>query len=390
MAGTEYRSGLIVDMRLLFVVNSPAFFLSHRLPVALAARRSGYEVHVATAPGKAVTEIIGQGLVHHAIPISRSGIQPLGELNTFWNLWRLLGRVRPDILHLVTIKPVLYGGIAARFLRVPGVVAAISGLGTVFINDGVKVRLLRWLIKPLYRLALSQKNSRIIFQNPDDQAVVTRMGAVRSDRAVLIRGSGVDLSEYPVRPEPMGTPVVVFASRLLKDKGIREFVEAARLLRSRNVRVRFRVIGSPDPHNPASVTEQDIIAWRDEGMVEFLGYRTDIPQLFSQSNLVVLPSYYGEGLPKVLIEAAASGRAVITTNHPGCRDAIEPGKTGLLVPVRDADALADAIQHLVENPALRQKMGRAGRALAEREFSIEKVIAAHLEIYRQVTRREGA
>lgn len=373
-------------MRLLFVVNCPAFFLSHRLPLALAAQRSGYEVHVGTAPGEAVAGIIEQGLVHHAIPISRSGIHPLGELNTFWNLWRLMRRVRPDITHLVTIKPVLYGGIAARLAHVPGVVAAISGLGTVFISNGARARVLRWLINPLYRLALSRENSRIIFQNPDDQAVLTRMRAVRPDQAMMIRGSGVNLSQYPVQPEPDGIPVVAFASRLLTDKGIREFVAAAKLLNSRNVQANFWVIGSPDVQNRASVSNEDVATWKEDGFIEYLGYRADVPKLLYQTHIVVLPSYR-EGLPRVLIEAAASGRAVVTTDVPGCRDAIEPGKTGLLVPVRDVTALADAIQRLIDDSELRQKMGKAGRRLAEREFSLEKVTDAHLEIYRQVSQK---
>lgn len=373
----------------LFVVNAPEFFLSHRLPIAVAAKNAGYDVHVATGPGSGCENITEHGFTYHELPLTRSGKSPWRELSSFVAILSLFRRLRPAVVHLVTIKPVLYGGLAARFTRVPAMVAAISGLGTVFVEKPRGGQLLRNAVGLVYRQALRHSNSAVIFQNPDDQAVLTRMGAVRVDQAVMIRGSGVDLSQYPVKPEPGGMPVVAFASRLLKDKGIREFVEAAKLLRSRNVRARFWVIGSPDPHNPASVIEQEVMAWREEGIVEFLGYRTDIPQLFSQSNLVVLPSYYGEGLPKVLIEAAACGRAVVTTDHPGCRDAIEPEKSGLLVPVRDAVALADAIQKLLEEPDLRQRLGRAGRALAEREFSIKKVADAHLEIYRQVLQKVG-
>lgn len=371
-------------MRLLFVVNCPAFFISHRLPLALAARDSGYEVHVATAAGDAVEKIVEQGLTHHAIPLSRSGLHPLSELGSFWSMWRLMRKIRPNIVHLVTIKPVLYGGIAARLARVPGVVAAISGLGTVFIRDDLKARVLRWFIKPLYRVALKTDNSRVIFQNPDDQAVLARMGAVRLDHSFMIRGSGVDLQQYTMIPEPEGIPVVAFASRLLKDKGILEFIAAAKILSVRNVRARFWVIGSPDAQNRASVTDEDVAAWKEEGSIEYLGYRADVPELLSRVHILVLPSYR-EGLPKVLVEAAASGRAVIASDVAGCRDAIEPGKSGLLVPVRDAVALADAIQLLVEDPGLRKNMGKAGRELAEREFSIMQVIAAHLEIYRQVS-----
>lgn len=371
-------------MRLLFVVNCPAFFLSHRLPIALAARQSGYEVHVATAAGQAVDRIISEGLVHHVIPVSRSGLHPLEEIRSLHAMWGLMRQLRPTILHLVTIKPVLYGGLAARLARVPGVVSAISGLGTVFIARGLRARVFRAGIRLLYRLALGHANIRVIFQNPDDRATLIRAGAVRPGRAVFIRGSGVRLEDYPMLPEPEGTPVVAFAARLLRDKGVVEFVEAAKLLRRRGLKARFLLIGSPDPDNPSTVSQATLSDWAREGVVELLGYRSDIADLFASANIVCLPSYYGEGLPKVLIEAAACGRAVVTTDHPGCRDAIEPGVTGLTVPVRDAAALAEAIRELLGDPDRRKQMGQAGRQLAEREFSIDKVVAAHLRIYEEL------
>lgn len=376
-------------MRLLFVVNAPEFFLSHRLPIALEARREGFDVHVATGPGDAVQRLKAMGFAHHLIPLSRSGKHPVREVRSLWSLYRLMRRIRPDIVHLVTIKPVLYGGIAARLARVPGVVAAISGLGSVFIAQGFKARLLRGVVKGLYRFALGHGNLRVIFQNPDDRAALLEIGALRREQAVLIRGSGVALAEYPVRPEPEGVPVVAFAARLLRAKGVGEFVEAARRLKARGVEARFRVIGAPDPGNPATISDAELAAWRAEGVVELLGHRPDIPALFAEANVVTLPSYYGEGLPKVLIEAAACGRAVVTTDQPGCRDAIEPGVTGLLVPVRNPAALAEAIERLLQDSELRCAMGRAGRALAEREFAIEKVVSAHLEVYRALQNSEA-
>lgn len=374
--------------RLLFVVNIPEFFVSHRLPLALGAREAGFDVHVATGPGEA-GQITSLGFPHHIFPLSRSGKNALGELRSLWALFRLMRRLKPDLVHLVTIKPVLYGGVMARLARVPSVVAAISGLGTVFVGTSGKARRVRKAVEAWYRLALRHRNIRVIFQNPDDRAVLVGLGAVREAQTVLIRGSGVDLSACLLVPEPPGTPVVSFAARLLSDKGVGEFVEAARLLRARGVGARFWLIGASDPSNPSSASELDLETWRQEAVVEVLGHRTDVPLLFSQSHIVVLPSYYGEGLPKVLIEAAASGRAVVTTDHPGCRDAIEPNRTGLLVPVRDPVALADAIQVLVEDPALRQSMGAAGRALAEREFAIEHVMEAHLAVYRELLSTTG-
>lgn len=273
----------------------------------------------------------------------------------------------------------------ARVSGVPAIVAAISGLGTVFVDHDQTRSWMRRGVEWLYRLALGHANGRVIFQNPDDRATLIGMGAVRKDKTALIRGSGVSLSAYQMRPEPEGVPVVTFAARLLADKGVREFVEAARVLKERGVVAKFWLAGSPDPGNLTSITEKELSHWRKDGCVEALGYLSDVPDLLANSNIVVLPSYYGEGLPKVLIEAAASGRAVVTTDHPGCRDALEPGKSGILVPPRDVMALADAIQALIEDPEQRKRMGASGRALAEREFAIERVVDAHLLIYRELT-----
>lgn len=371
-------------MILLFFINIPEFFLSHRLPLAIAARNAGFTVHIATGPGKACREIAELGFEHHLLPISRSGRNPFAELRTLWEIYQLMRKIRPELVHLVTIKPVLYGGLMARLSGVPAVVAAISGLGTVFVDRDQGLSWMRNGVEWLYRIALGHPNAKVIFQNPDDRAALIGMGAVRKDKTVLIRGSGVSLAKYPMRPEPNGVPVVTFAARLLEDKGVREFVAAARILKERGVIARFWLAGSPDPGNLTSITEKKLSAWSEDGFVETLGYQSDIPNLFTNSNIVVLPSY-SEGLPKALIEAAACGRAVVTTDVPGCRDAIEPETTGLLVPVRDAEGLADAIQSLIEDPVRRKWMGASGRALAEREFTIETVVDAHLAIYRELT-----
>jgi len=340
---------------------------------------------VATADGTAVKNIKAAGLIHHTIPLSRSGRNPLHEVRTAFSLYRLFRKLRPDIVHLVTIKPVLYGGIAARAAKVPSIVAAISGLGTVFVAKGGRASFLRRMVLCLYRLALDHKNMRVIFQNPDDRHLLEALNVVRPADSVLIKGSGVDLTRYVTHPEPDGIPVVVFAARLLKDKGVAEFVTAARILRKKGVQARFLLAGDMDPDNPTSVCADALSAWSAEGIVEVVGYQADVAGFFAASNLVVLPSYR-EGLPKVLVEAAACGRAVVTTDCPGCRDAIVPDQTGLLVPARDAGALADAIEGLIENSTLRQLMGLAGREFAEREFGIEKIVDAHLAVYRELMR----
>ncbi len=366
--------------RLLFAVNNPAFFLSHRLPLALGAQRAGFEVHVATMDGASVPEILRHGLAHHVIPMSRSGKHPIQEMRSIYALWKLFRRVRPDVVHAVTIKPVLYGGIAARLAGVPAYVAAISGLGFIFTKPGQGVDFLRLAATALYRLALGHPNSRVIFQNINDRDVLRKAGVVRPGQVVLIRGSGVDLDAFPATAEPDGPPVAIMAARLLLDKGVVEFVEAARLTAGHPSGLRWLLVGGPDSGNPASITETEFARWREEGLVECLGERSDIAALYRQSHIAVLPSYR-EGLPKSLVEAAACARAVVTTDVPGCRDAIEPGVSGLLVPARDARALADAVARLAGDPQLRRQMGVAGRHLAEQEFDIRKVVQTHVELY---------
>lgn len=379
-----YAAAAATDPRLLFVVNNPAFFLSHRLPLALAAAKQGFDVHVATMAGPSVPVIVGHGLKHHVIPMSRSGKNPLTELYSVYSLWRLFRYLRPSLVHTVTIKPVLYGGIAARLAGVPAYVAAVSGLGYVFMRRSQKLDVVRWAVTTLYRFALGHKNSRVIFQNTSDRDVLLKAGVLHADQVVLIRGSGVSLQEFQVVPEPAGPPIAIMVSRLLVDKGVKEFVEAARLSQGHPSGLRWLLVGSPDRGNPATITDGELQNWQREGWIESLGERSDIAALYQQSHIAVLPSYR-EGLPKSLIEAAACGRAVVTTDAPGCRDAIEPNVTGLMVTPRNAQALAGAVLQLAEDAELRQRLGAAGRQLAEAEFDIDKIVNKHMALYQALT-----
>lgn len=382
-------AGIKVKKRLLFIVNVDWAFVLFRLPIALAALRDGYEVHLGAALTGKEHELRHAGIIVHALPILRSGTNPFAELLTLAAIFSLVRELNPDIVHLVSMKPVLYGGLVARIRKVPAVVASVTGLGFIFMASGLKARLIRSAVSLAYHVALGTRNLRVIFQNPDDRDTLLRLGRVAPEKAVMIRGSGVDLAEYPALPEPDGIPVVAMAARLLWDKGVGEFVAAAQLLKHKGVNARFQLIGDPDEHNPASISPGILASWRSDRMVELLGFRSDIARLFSCSHLVVLPSYR-EGLPKVLIEAAACGRAVVTTDVPGCREAIIPGETGLLVPVKDPQALADAIQKLLGNPSARRSMGQAGRRLAEEAFDIRRVVDTHLAIYRDLTCRAKA
>ncbi|WP_040577177.1 glycosyltransferase family 4 protein [Methylophaga lonarensis] len=369
--------------KIVFVVNDPQYFVSHRMPIGLSLLEGGFEVHL-IAPGSCPDVLLNKGFMYHEVDISRNGMNPFFEMLSIIELFRIFKSIKPDLVHLVTIKPYLYGGVAARMAGVPAVVSAVAGLGVLFSKNGFKNKALRFILYPIYRLAFGHINQIAIFQNKDDRELLVNWGVLKLSKSRLIRGAGADLSHYPCLPEPVGVPVISFASRLLKDKGVVEFVEASRILKARGVEAVFWLIGDPDPGNRNTVTQDQLEHWQKAGLVEYFGYRNDIASLFAQSNIVTLPSYYGEGLPKILIEAAACGRAVVTTDHPGCRDAIEPDNTGVLVPVKNALALADAIEDLILNPDKRLLMGKAGRQLAEREFNIERIVEIHITFYQEL------
>jgi glycosyltransferase involved in cell wall biosynthesis len=366
--------------RLLYLVNIPRFFVSHRLPLALAAQAAGYDVQVATSQydTASIARITAAGLPFHPLPLRQHSTSPLDEAQALDAIIRLYQRLQPDLAHQITIKSILYGGLAAYRVKVPALVNAVSGLGYVFVAEGAKARLLRSGALLAYRLALRHPNSCTIFQNPDDQRFFIEQGLIDPAKAILIRGSGVDMTRFTPQPEPDGTPVVLFAGRLLWQKGIGEFVAAARRLRDQ---ARFVVAGYGESGNPASVPPEQLERWQAEGVIEWWGQRDDMPAVFAQAHIVCLPSSYGEGVPKVLIEAAACGRAIVTTDTPGCREIVQDGVNGLLVPVKNQDALTAALADLIHNPAVRQQMGAAGRRWAEAEFSLAQVNARTLEIY---------
>jgi glycosyltransferase involved in cell wall biosynthesis len=381
---------IVTAKKILFVVNDAPFFLSHRLPIALAARDAGYEVHVATPDSPAAVTIQKHRLQFHTISLHRSNVRPWKEIRTIDSLIRLYRDLQPDLVHHVTIKPVLYGGLAARLTKVPAVVHAIPGLGHVFMNKGMPARLLRFAVKRIYRMAFGHPHMKVIFQNPDDQILLERAQLVKLSDAVLIRGSGVDMNIFTPQPEPEGVPMVILAARMLWAKGIGEFVDAARLLREQKVAARFVLVGESDPGNPSAVPVWQLEQWHDSGVVEWWGACTDMPRVFAEAHVVCLPSYYPEGVPKVLIEAAACGRPIVTTDVPGCREVVRHEENGLLVPTRDPVALAAALRRLILSPALREFLGRRGREIAVAEFGLEKVIAETLAVYGDLLSHNGA
>lgn len=315
--------------------------------------------------------------------ISRRSLNPLSELYAFFQVLRAYQCERPDLLHHVALKPIVYGGFASRLCRGIASVNAVAGLGHVFTSSVWRMRLLRVALSKLLRVALNGKNAKSIFQNEDNRSLLVKKGIVSADHSVVIRGTGVNTDEFSPQPEPAGIPVVMLASRMLWEKGVREFVTAARILRGQGLLARFVLVGKPDPENPSSISDEQLRQWQESSLVEYWGHRADMAAVLAQSNIVCLPSYL-EGLPKALIEAAACGRAIVTTDVPGCREVVRHNDNGLLVPPRDSDALAAALANLIKNPDLRSTMGARGRHVAVREFSEETVFAQTMAIYRDL------
>lgn len=368
--------------RLLFLVNEARFFLSHRLPIGLAALEAGFEVHVAAPErGSEGARIDAAGIGFHPIPMSRSGSRPWEELGTLSRVVAIYRSVRPDLLHHVGFKPIFHGTMASLSCGRPPVVNAVSGLGHMFSLDGRRERLARRVIELGYRVACRRRNQRVIVQNLDDRALFIERGLARAGDVVLIRGSGVDPERFRPLPEPPGTPLVLFASRLLWTKGVGEFVGAARRLRARGVDARFAIAGPLDPGNLANVQEAELRTWEDEGVAEWWGERDDMPDVLARAHVVCLPTYYREGVPKVLIEAAAAGRPIVASDAPGCREIVRHGESGLLVPPRDPEALADALARLVADTELRRSMGRRGREIFLEGFTVERVVRETLRVY---------
>lgn len=368
--------------KILFLITEDWYFWSHRLPLARSVRDAGYDVVIATRVDKYKTLIQNEGFKLIPIMLRRSSKNPLRELLTLFQLIRIYLKERPDLVHHVALKPLLYGSWAARFVGVPAVVNAFAGLGVVFVAQGRKASIFRKCISIAYKMAFSLKNAKVIFQNPDDSTSFLDKGLVAAKDIVVIKGSGVETSDFKPIPESIGPPLVMQASRMLWDKGVAEFVKAAEMLRAEGTQARFALVGDTDLENPAAVPRIQLEAWKKSDIVEWWGWKDHMPTVLGQSHIFCLPSFYGEGIPKVLIEAAACGRAIVTTDSPGCREVVRHGDNGLLVPVRDSKALANAIRTLIENPDLRTQMGARGRKIAVTEFSVEKIIEETLIVYR--------
>ena len=372
--------------RVLFVFTEDWAFLSLFLDRAVAAKDAGYEVGVVVHCTKYQQAIKDHGLQVFTHNISRSGTNPLQEISSILQMVKTFRSFKPTIIHLAALKPILIGSLASLFFPKSKIVNAPVGMGYIFSSSDRKARLLRPILRLVLRFVLGRKRTLTIIENSDDLQTLVDGKFVKKDQIILIRGTGVKLEDFIPTPEPAGPKVVLLIARMLRDKGVVEFVESARLIKRSHPDVDFWLVGDTDSGNPTSLTGDQIRTWESEGLVSWFGYREDVPQLLQQCHIVCLPSYR-EGFGKVLIEAGAAQRAVVTTNVPGCRESIENGSSGLLVEPRDPVALAAALITLIDNEEMRTAMAAEGRHRVETQFSSDIINAQTLAVYKQVLSR---
>jgi glycosyltransferase involved in cell wall biosynthesis len=374
-------------VKVLLFANTEWYLFNFRLALAKAARAQGAEVVLVSPPGPYGEKLRAEGFRWLPVPMARRSLNPMREAFVLFALWRLYRRERPDIAHHFTTKCVVYGGLAAKSVGTRGVVGAVTGMGYVFSSQELLARILRPMVCSLLRFATGGRKTRLIVQNPDDRRAVVDGRLIATSQVRLIAGSGVDTQRYRPRPGALcasgRATVILFAARLLWDKGVGEFVAAARALRAEGLNVQFLVAGEPDPGNPSSVSDEQLAAWREERSVTLLGHVQDMPALMATADMVVLPSSYREGVPRSLIEAAAAGLPIVTTDTPGCREVVENGVNGILVPMRDSAALAAAISKIVLDPALAACMGVASRRKVLAQFDERIVLTATLAVYQE-------
>jgi glycosyltransferase involved in cell wall biosynthesis len=369
--------------RLALFANTDWYLFNHRLSLAKAARELGVAVYLVSPPGPYVQKLTDEGFIWCELPIERRGTNLWRELITVQRVAWLYRRISPDLAHHFTVKPVFYGSLAARWTNVPAVVNSITGMGYLFTSQSPRMTVLRALLKPFYTFAMNHPSQRTIFQHEGDRQRYIKLGIAHPKTSVIIPSSGVDLERFAPREEPKGRPTVLMAARMLWDKGVGDLVDASRQLEKQGDSARIWLVGKPDPGNPSAITESLLKKWHEEGVVEWLGHRDDMPAVYAQSHIVVLPSY-AEGVPKGLIEAAAMGKPIVATDLPGCREAVEHGRNGFLVPPGDARALQDALAKLLHSAQMRENMGRESRRIAEERFS-DKLINKHtLAVYQSL------
>lgn len=364
--------------RIVFITGNARSLITSRGDIIAELSRRGHEVVGLVPVYGALPELADLGIHYELVDLDRPGMNPLRDVRSCWRLAKTFRRLAPEVVFASTIKPVIYGSIAAHLARVPRIVSMITGLGYLFTGDSPRQRFGRAVASALYRLALPF-NKVVLFQNPDDLALFRQMGLVEPEqKAAIVHGDGVNLERFQNQPLPSGPVRFLMIARLLYDKGIVEFVEAARLVKREFPHVRFDVVGPHDPNLPRSVTSSELDAWRSEGHITFHGGVKDVRPYLASCSVFVLPSYR-EGTPCTILEAMASGRPIITTDVPGCRETVVPEANGLMVPPKDAEALALAMRRFIAEPSLVARMGMASREIAEAKYDVVKVNEAYIQ-----------
>ena len=369
--------------KLHFVVNEDWAFVSHFFERAVAAQAAGYSVGISAHYGEKRTVLESTGFTPYPHNISRSGTNPLIEIRNLFAMVKMFRKSQPDIIHLIALKPIVIGAIAARIYGKAQVVCAPIGMGYLFSSSDRKARLLQPIIRLLLRRILKLRNTHVIIENQEDCESLISGRFVKKSNIQVIKGAGVDLSLYKATPENLDTQIVTMFARVLRDKGVLDYVEAANIVHTQFPNAIFQLVGDCDPGNPTSFSEAEVCSWETAGAFKWLGYRTDVPELLATSNIVCLPSYR-EGLPKTLIEACAAQRAIVATDVTGCREVVSHGSNGLLVPVRNPEKLAEAISQLLRDPVQRTTFAKNGRVRAETEFASPIVIEQTLAVYKKV------
>lgn len=369
--------------KLFIIVNVDWFFLSHRKEIAVNAKKQGYDVTIVSEDTGKSNEIKSFGLRFINLPMNSVGMNPIEDLKTFFFLYNLYKKEKPDIVHHVGLKSILWGSLAAKKAKIKGVVNAVSGLGIFFSEENKSM--LSKLIKFILKYSHNRNNIFTIFQNNEDKELFMRSQIIDNSKTIMIKGSGIDLSLFKYVPEPENLPIkIVLTSRMVKDKGIFVLAEAAELLRNDyENKVHFLLYGGLHP-NPTSLKKEDLDKICDGKYIKWMGHITDVKTVLEHSHIVTLPSFYREGLPKSLIEGAAIGRPIVTTDSIGCRDTVIDGYNGFIIPIKNSQALADKLRVLIDNRDLRIVMGKNSRLFAEQNFSLDTVIKIHLKIYKEL------
>ncbi len=366
-------------LKIIILANASWNIHNYRLTLIKALREAGHEVVLFSPRDEFTQQLVEQGFRWEDLTLSRRGINPFAEISSMYQIYKFYKRERPDIVHHFTPKAVIYGSIAAHFVRVNKIVNTITGLGYVFSGQSPGKKIMQFIVRILYRLALS--NTKVLFQNTEDIQNLVRHDGDKNENYFILGGSGVNLSKFTPSAEREGKPVVLLAARLMEEKGVNYFVDAARMLKQQGLDARFVLVGGPDENRRDTITAKKLRQWVSEGLIEWWGWRNDMEQVYPQAHIVCLPTYYGEGVPKSLIEAAACARPIVATDIPGCRKVVRDGENGFLVPTRNALSLAGAIKKLLNDKGLRKKMGVISRDIAEKEFSAKQNIAQQFSAY---------